>query len=254
MSFIQTSINSQGTFKDFMKAIKDFFLNNNCCKFELEEDIKNDDNAVAFTVCKNNLKIEFSKNLSDTYRRSILYKISFKENKQNYSGTFDYISNNDSSIETEAFRTMNIFLNYSLEDQIISFSLFGYSNNSIWSLDNGSASYLYFEKMKLFFQTYWYNQRVQPLKGVDLEQEMSIFLSSLLRYNNKDASKIIFLNKVSCVESQQNAFLYFLDPLVSIDKDDTPGRIYRINEENYLIIQSRIALPIGEKIEYTLIS
>lgn len=246
--YIIKNITVMDTGIEFLKAIKQFFLTNTVAPFELDSenyDTSNNKN-IFITVKRNKLYFDFVLNSSD--RQSYIYWWIYDKSKNilTKSSAVDLYCFEESYCSTKAKRSVNFFISYNNEFNVLQVSAASYDKRPFASLSQNSDD--------SDFITYFENEDVLFMKGyiersISLQDGSKLGLHSMI-YNLSDITKLIVADKVELYDKDLTLHIKCLQPLISVGNSEK-GICYKISGENYLCIEDRICFPIGEKVEYT---
>ena len=242
------NITSMDTSIEFLKVIKQFFLTNTVAQFELvSERFDNSGGKNIFITVKRN-KLYFDFVFSGNTSESCFYWWIYDESKnilKNSSVTL-WCSSSSYSISTKGKRSINCFISYNNEFNVLQVGVSGYNKRPFVSLSTnseGSGFITYFENEDVLFMKGYIE------KSISLQDGSGLSCRSIV-YNLSDVTKLIVVDKVELYDTDLTQHIKYLQPLISVGNAEK-GICYKISGENYLCIDDRICCPIGEKVEYT---
>ena len=237
-----------------LKSIKNFFLNNEVCKFSVESE-KYDTEKVYNSYLQlkyKNLIIKFTGYGSDASNESLkvyvwdVNKKVFNSNEILYyvkmTGNSSYTIY-DSSMIT---RDINIFLLKT--DDILTIGISPYGVNPLSDYQNVSLDYgfIYYEENKNFFK-YCRGNSLYDWKSGDTSMRYNFIK---LTNTPKDNTKIIFIPKTQQINIDfSNQFEEFYEGLFSA-AGATAGDFYSFNDKVYFAIFPNTLIEAGKKIIY----
>lgn len=233
---------------EFIKAIKQFFLTNTVAPFELDSENLDNSNGknIFITVKRNKLYFDFVLLGNDSSRGVTWWMYDKSENILKKGSVFLICSKIDLNLSTKEKRSINCFISYNNEFNVLQVGVSGYNDKPFIALkENRSNS---------DFITYFENEDVLFMKGyiersVSLQDGSNLSCRSIV-YNLSDITKLIVVDKVELYDTDLTQHIKYLQPLISVGNAEK-GICYKISGENYLCIDDRICFPIGEKVEYT---
>lgn len=237
-----------------LKSIKNFFLNNEVCKFSVETenyDTQHVYNSYLQLKYKN-LIVKF-KSYGDDTRSSTLYFTAWDINGKTYDNTKSFINvymvdrSNDYVYDSSVvLRSIGVFLLKTNDILMIGISPYGITPLSDYLSTSSSSGFVYYEENKNFFK-YWISS--QSYHWIDGETSMKYSFTGLTN-TPKDDTKIIFIPKTQLVNVEfSNKFEDFYEGLYSA-AGATAGDFYSFNSKVYFAIFSGILIEAGEKITY----
>lgn len=251
MSYYNTEILAGKTnLIGMLKSIKNFFLNNEVCKFSVESEKYDTDKVYnSYLQLKyKNLIIKFTGSGADSsneYLRVWAWDINkkvFTSDRALYY--IKMVGSISSSVQdTSLFpRSINIFLLKT--DDILTIGISPYGTNPL--SDYQHTTFIYYEENKNFFR-YCDGNKLYDWTSGDTSMKYSF---ARLTNTPKDDTKIIFIPKTQLVNVEfSNKFEDFYEGLYSA-AGATAGDFYSFNSKVYFAIFSGILIEAGEKIKY----
>lgn len=256
MSYCNTEIMAGKTdLIGMLKSIKNFFLNNEVCKFSIESENYDTDKVYnSYLRLKyKNLIIKFQGHGNDVQNGN-LYVYVWDANKKvftsnNYlfttymiSGSSDYVFD-----YTITIRSINIFLLKTDDILTIGISPYGKKPLLNYRTTSSEGSFIYYEENKNFFR-YWVSS-ASSIYWTSGDTSMRYDLIPLTN-TPKDESKIIFTHKTQQI-SVDFSYLFeeFYEGLFGA-AGATAGDFYSFDDKVYFAIFSNILIEAGEKIKY----
>lgn len=237
-----------------LKSIKNFFLNNEVCKFSVESE-KYDTEKVYNSYLQlkyKNLIIKF-KSYGNETRNSFLYFTAWDINGKTMDNTQGFInvymidSSNDYVYDSSVvLRSIGVFLLKTNDILMIGISPYGITPLSNYFSTSSKGGFCYYEENKNFFK-YWTSSN--EYAWIDGETSMKYNFRPLTN-TPKDDTKIIFIPKTQLVNVEfSNKFEDFYEGLYSA-AGATVGDFYSFNNKVYFAIFPDILVEAGEKIKY----
>lgn len=240
-----------GTQKDHFSLIKDFFLNNPVCQFELESETEGIELVLKYKNFK--LTLTGQSNNASSYASYIHFKndttseqtITFSTSQSyNYSGA---VSN-----ASKEYREINVFLSFKNDILFLIVSPYSYRHplEALFKKDLSSTqarqwTYLVNEDS---IRTYGYNNLSTYYINISnfIKYDVVSLVSSPL-----EPDSIIFMPKTTYKNINSGGYhVKFLDNVVTLSGSSL-GDLYLIDDKTYLAISGRIGIEIGEKVDYT---
>lgn len=254
MSYCSEELAGKTNLIGLLKSIKNFFLNNEVCKFSVETenyDTQNVYNSYLQLKYKN-LIVKF-KSYGNNTRSSSLYFTAWDINGKTYDNTTDFIgvymidSSNDYVYDSSVvLRNIGVFLLKTNDILMIGVSPYGRTPLSDYFSTLSPSGFVYYEENKNFFK-YW--TKSNPYDWIDGETSIKYNFRPLTN-TPKDDTKIIFIPKTQLVNVEfSNKFEDFYEGLFSA-AGVTAGDFYSFNSKVYFAIFPNILIEAGEKIKY----
>lgn len=237
-----------------LKSIKNFFVNNEVCKFSVETE--NYDTQYVYNsylqLKYKNLIIKFRGSGSDSTNDQ-LYFTAWDINKKTHTNTDSLIGvsmmeyHNYGVFDSGVYlKSIGVFLLKTNDILMIGISPYGITPLSDYFSTSSQSGFCYYEENKNFFK-YW--TKSNSYDWIDGETSMKYNFRPLTN-TPKDDTKIIFIPKTQLVNvAFSNKFEDFYEKLFSA-AGATAGDFYSFNNKVYFAIFPNILIETGEKIKY----
>lgn len=256
MSYYNEEISNNADLIGFLKSIKNFFLNNEICKFSVETENYDTENIYkSYLQLKyKNLIINFrSPNSTSSAKNTNLKVTAWDINKKTNNGesaliTLTMIPFSSSSIydDTVISRSIGVFLLKTNDILMIGLSPYNQTPLLNYFSTTSRSGFCCYEEKKNFF-AYWTSE--PSYNWIDGTTSMKYSFKSLIN-TPKDNSKIIFVPKTQLVNAVvDNAFEDFYEGM-STAAGATVGDFYSFNNKVYFAIFPDVLVEAGEKIKY----
>lgn len=255
MSYYNEEISNNADLIGFLKSIKNFFLNNEICKFSVETE-----NYDTEEVYQSYLQLKY-KNLIINFRsygssdsNTTLYFTAWDTNGKTHKNTAPLIavnmvnSSSTSNIydETTVSRSIGVFLLKTNDILMIGISSYYQTPLLNYFSTTSQTGFCCYEEKKNFF-AYWNSN--PSYDWIDSATSMEYSFKPLIN-TPKDNSKIIFIPKTQLVNAVvDNAFEDFYEGM-STAAGATAGDFYSFNNKVYFAIFPDVLVEAGEKIKY----
>lgn len=237
-----------------LKSIKNFFLNNEVCKFSVESE-KYDTEKVYNSYLQlkyKNLIIKFTgcgSDSSNEFLRVYVWDVNKKVfNSNDILYYVKMVGNISYSIYDSSMTTRNINIFLLKTDDILTIGISPYGINPLLDYQNVSSNYgfIYYEENKNFFK-YCKNSSLYDWQSGDTSIRYNFIK---LTNTPRDDNKIIFIPKTQQINLDfSNQFEEFYEGLFSA-AGATAGDFYSFNDKVYFAIFPNILIEAGEKIKY----
>ena len=242
MAYIKETISNYGTQLSYLTALRDFFVNNGVAPFELISDL--DEENLSFTVERNNLNLTFSLATSSTSTHTMI-DVSSKVNDDTYSSVASYYVEHCQSENwtTSIGRELQALL-VKNEDtillQIAPWNAVAVSRGTTildCPLSNG---------VNLIGSGRYATATTIPLKETSTQNTYTV---RPFHTGSNDETSIILSNTLAVNTSSG---VYFADSLGLKSAGGAKQFGYYVtNSDTYYGVFADVAIPLGDRIEYT---